>query len=357
MGTIPKYDKVHNRFKLDGVHYSHDDLKEVGYSLVKEGDPYENQVGDFLLHWLDHEDTIVLKTSGSTGDPKPITIPKQVMVNSAINTGDFFKLEPGDRALLCLPARYIAGKMMLVRAMMLGLELDTAQPAAHVLFTDIEPYDFCAMAPIQLKNALPRLDCFKKIIVGGSPVPATLVEEVQGRTTEIYETFGMTETASHFAVKKLNHQNQETDRYFQCLAGNKLSLDERGCLVLHSNHLSEEPIVTNDLVKLHSETQFEWLGRIDNVINSGGIKLHPEQIERKISPFIKERFFIASEPDKDLGERAILLVESKNEEFDETVFKVLDTYEKPKKVYILPRFAETETNKVSREHTMALITE
>ncbi|NNF83221.1 MAG: AMP-binding protein [Flavobacteriaceae bacterium] len=352
---VPTYDKVHNRFKLDGMHYSHDDLQEVGYSLVKEGDPYEIQVGDFLLNWLDHKDTVELKTSGSTGDPKVITLPKQVLVNSAINTGDYFNLEPGDRGLLCLPARYIAGKMMLVRAMILGLELDTASPAHHVLFSDIKPYDLCAMTPLQLRNALSRLDCFNLVIVGGSPVPTKLIEDIQEKKTVVYETFGMTETASHFAVKKLNHHTSESDKYFQCLAGNKVTLDDRGCLVLNSNHLSEIPVVTNDLVNLHSDTQFEWLGRIDTVINSGGIKLHPEKIERKLSPLMNRRYFIASEPDEDLGEHVILVVETEEDDFDESVFEVLDTYEKPKQVYLLPNFAETETRKVSREHTLALI--
>ena len=277
------------------------------------------------------------------------------MVNSAINTGDFFNLEPGDRALLCLPARYIAGKMMLVRAMILGLELDTTQPATHVLFSDAKPYDFCAMAPMQLKNALLRLDCFKKIIVGGSFVPTSLVEAIQDKSTLVYETFGMTETASHFAVKKLNHRKKEEDKYFHCLAGNKVTTDERGCLVLHSNHLSEVPVVTNDLVKLQSETQFEWLGRIDNVINSGGVKLFPEQIERKLAPLIKDRFFIASEPDSSLGEHVILVIESKDDDLDNSVLEALDPYEKPKKIYAIPKFAETETKKVSREHTLDLI--
>ncbi|MBT8254379.1 MAG: AMP-binding protein [Bacteroidia bacterium] len=353
--SVPTFDKVHFRFKLDGIHYSHEDLKEVGYSLVKEGDPYEIQVGEFMLNWLDDHDYIDLKTSGSTGDPKTIRLRKQVMVNSAINTGDFFNLEPGDRGLLCLPARFIAGKMMLVRAMILGLELDTAEPSSHVLFSDQHPYDLCAMAPIQLKNALSRLDCFKRVIVGGSRVPDSLVEAVQDKSTDVYETYGMTETASHVAVKRLNHRTKDSDAYFQCLAGNKIVVDDRGCLVIHSNHLSDDPIITNDVVKLHSDTQFEWLGRIDNVINSGGVKLHPESIERKLSSKIEPRFFITSLPDEDLGERVILVVEAETNELSENAFDGLDKYEIPKEIFAIPKFAETETHKVSRERTLALI--
>ena len=352
---VPTYNKVHNRFMLDGHHFSHDELKDVGYSLVKEGDSYERQVGDFLLHWLDDEEFIRMKTSGSTGDPKIIYLHKQVMVNSAINTGDYFGLVPGDSALLCLPARYIAGKMMLVRAIILGLELDTAHPASYVLFEDHKHYDLCAMAPIQLKNTLNRLKCFKRIIVGGSPVPDALVQSIQDTPAEIYETYGMTETASHVAVKKLNHRTKEDDRYFQCLAGNKLTLDERGCLVIHSNHLSEKPIMTNDIVKLHSDTQFEWLGRIDNVINSGGVKIHPEQVERKLSAHIKTRFFVASMPDPDFGEQVILVIEDKENKIDESILDTLDQYEKPKQVIYLPKFEETETRKLSRLRTLDLI--
>ena len=352
---VPKYNKIHNRFKLDGHHFGHDELKDVGYSLVKEGDSYERQVGDFLLHWLDDEDHIRLKTSGSTGDPKVINLHKQVMVNSAINTGDYFNLQPGDSALLCLPARYIAGKMMLVRAIMLGLELDTAHPASYVLFEDEKCYDLCAMAPIQLKNTLNRLKCFKRIIVGGSPVPDALVQSIQDTPTEIFETYGMTETASHVAVKKLNHRELPDDHLFHCLAGNKLTLDDRDCLVIHSNHLSDKPIKTNDMVKLHSDTQFEWLGRIDNVINSGGVKIHPEQVERKLSAHIKTRFFVASLPDPDFGEQVVLLVEDDENNLDDSVFDSLETFEKPKQVFYLAKFEETETRKLSRKRTLNLI--
>ena len=128
----PTYNKVHNRFKINGNSYSHVDLKEVAYSLVKEGDPFEKEMGDFLLHWLDHNDHITATTSGSTGKVKPVLLKKQNMVNSAIATGDYFGIEPGDRALLCLPVRYIAGKMMLIRAIILGLELEIVPPTTQV---------------------------------------------------------------------------------------------------------------------------------------------------------------------------------------------------------------------------------
>jgi len=352
---IPTFNKVHNRFKLDNYHYEHAELKDAAYSLVKEGDPYEYQVGEFLLNWLDDSDHIKVKTSGSTGDPITINLSKQVMVNSAINTGDYFNLEPGDRALLCLPARYIAGKMMIVRAIILGLELDTAQPANHVLFKDDKPYEISAMAPIQLKNAISRLDCFKRIIVGGAAVPQSIINSIQDCKTLVYETYGMTETASHIAVKKLNNLDKDEKKRFHCLAGIKVTKDDRDCLVIHSNHLSAEPIITNDMVKIYSETEFDWLGRIDNVINSGGVKLHPETIERKLSDAIGGRFLIASEDEESLGQQVVLILESASDEIDPSVFSVLDKFEIPKKIYAIPEFVETSTKKVNREKTIALL--
>ena len=130
----PKYNKVHNRFKLNGLHYNHEDLKEVAYSLIKEGEAYEKVTGNFLIDWLNDHDYLFVNTSGATGEPKRIRLKKQAMVNSAIATGDYFGLEPGDSALDCLPSHYIAGKMMLVRAMILGLEIDHVEPSAHPLF-------------------------------------------------------------------------------------------------------------------------------------------------------------------------------------------------------------------------------
>src|SRR6056300_16720 len=141
---IPNYKNVHLKFKLDGLSYKYDQLMEVAYSYVKEGHPYQQDLGNFLLDWLDQHDYVTVKTSGSTGRPKNVKIKKQAMVNSAIATGDFFDLQPGNKVLNCLPSNFIAGKMMIVRAIMLGLELDMTEPAALPLIDYEKDYDFCA---------------------------------------------------------------------------------------------------------------------------------------------------------------------------------------------------------------------
>ncbi len=354
----PHYNKVHLRFKLNRIHYSYEDLMEVAYSFVKEGSQYEQGIGNFLLDWLDDNDAIQVNTSGSTGRPKGIRIKKQAMVHSAIATGDFFKLKPGDRALHCLPPHYIAGKMMLIRAIILGLEIDLVEPTSQPVFSKRKHYDFAAMVPMQLQNSLKHCGNIKTIIVGGAPVSVGLKQDIQELNTAVYETYGMTETVTHIALKQLNKTiDQNADSLFQTLPNVGISQDNRGCLVIEASQLSDKPIVTNDMVKLHSETEFEWLGRYDNVINSGGIKLFPEQIESKLQNKIADRFFISSVPDETLGEKVVLVVETDSKALDKAVFSELTAYETPKHVYLCSQFVETESGKIQRQKTLEAVLE
>jgi O-succinylbenzoic acid--CoA ligase len=263
-------------------------------------------------------------------------------------TGDFFKIQPGDTALHCLPSRYISGKMMLVRAMILGLELDMVAPTLNPAYDDQKHYDFSAMIPLQLKNSLNRLDHIKTLIVGGASVSKTLIESIQGLKTKVYETFGMTETISHFAVKKLNH-NTSKENAFKVLKDIRISKNENDCLVVDAPKLSDHTIVTNDLVNLISDHQFEIIGRFDNMINSGGVKVFPELIELKLQDLIEPRFFVASETDGDLGQKVILVLEGEPTDFDKEVFSQLEKHEIPKVIYGIPKFLETETGKLQRK--------
>jgi len=268
-------------------------------------------------------------------------------------TGDYFNLQPGNTALHCLPTKYIAGKMMLVRAMILGLELDLVEPVALPIFDDYKPYDFCAMIPMQIQNSLNRLENIKTIIVGGAPISDKLIVDVQPLKTKVYATYGMTETVSHIAIKPLNAQLGS--KHYKVLGGVEISQDDRDCLVVNAPHLSEEKIVTNDIVKLYSKTEFEFIGRYDNMINSGTIKLFPELIEAKLRDKIEGRFFIASEPDETLGEKVILILEGKEDATSPSTFEELDTYEVPKKVYVVDKFVEVHSNKILRAKTLELI--
>ncbi|OBQ54161.1 AMP-binding protein [Tamlana sp. s12] len=350
---MPNYRNVHNKFKLDNVSYKHEDLMEVAYSYVKEGLPFQQELGNFLLDWLDDYDYVEVQTSGSTGKPKKLKIKKQAMVNSALATGDFFNLKPGYKVLHCLPSNFIAGKMTIVRAIILGLELDMVQPSAFPRIDYEKDYDFCAFTPMQLKNFAKDLESIKAVIVGGGMVSKHIVDLIQDKKPVVYETYGMTETVSHIAVRKLNNlESSEKVSYFKTLPNITISTDDRDCLVIEAPAISDETIVTNDIVKIHSEDSFEWLGRYDNVVNSGGIKLYPEQIERKLQNKIQTDFFITSKPDDTLGEKLVLVIQSDSNKLEPAVFEDLGKYEKPKEIINVPKFVETSSGKIHRQRTL-----
>jgi len=381
------YRKIDNHFKLNGLSYSRDQLKEVAYNLIKEGEAFEKEIGDFLLDWLDDNPALQVRTSGSTGKPKPITLQKKHMVNSALATGEFFGLQPGDSALLCLPATYIAGKMMLVRAMVLGLEIDYIAPSSYPLAGISKTYDFVAMVPLQLENSLDALGRIKILIVGGAPLSQKVRVQVQAclparqeqvrlptgqvRKAQVFETYGMTETITHVALKKVNVkpsdavkqgggtiETQNQKPHFKALPSVTLSIDDRGCLIIDAPKISAAPVVTNDVVELVSETGFRWLGRHDNVINSGGVKLYPEQVEAKLASAISSRFFVAGVPDEKLGQKLILVIEGDVEE-EKLLRKIgalntLGKFEIPKKILQVDQFQQTESGKIQRDKTLIL---
>ncbi len=353
----PTYKKIHNRFKFNGLHFNFEELKEVCYSLIKEGEPYEKVTGDFLIDWLNNKDYLYVNTSGATGQPQTIKLKKQAMVNSAIATGDFFNLKPGDTAIDCLPSHYIAGKMMLVRAMILGLEIDCVEPSAHPIYDYEKHYDFCAMIPLQLKHTINYTDNIKTIIVGGSKVTKPLLEKIKGCKSKFYETYGMTETVTHVAVRQFQSQASEGDLLFNALPNVSFGQDDRKCLVINASKLVKDALVTNDIVDLKSETSFKLLGRFDNVVNSGGVKLFPEQIEDKLQPVIDERFIVAGEEDTTLGEKLILIVENPRDSVESIGKRIkhlkgLTKFEVPKEIYISDKFIETVNGKIHRNKTI-----
>jgi O-succinylbenzoic acid--CoA ligase len=347
--TIQTYNDVHPAFRLNGFHLDKDDLCRVAYSFIKEGEDFEKSVGDFLLDWFDHRPTIEMMTSGTTGTPKLITVEKQAMVNSALATGDFFDLSPGNKALHCLPAKYVAGKMMFVRGFILGLDMDFVAPSSHPMENNDTKYDFAAMVPLQAQNSLKQLVNVKKMIIGGVKINKSLESALSKLKVEAYETYGMTETITHIAAKRIG------EKAFTVLPNVTISYDDKNCLVIHAPRISDDVIVTNDLVELVNENQFVFLGRIDNVINSGGIKMIPEIIEEKLSGKIGSRFFVAGKPDDTLGEKLVLVAEGEIQTFDDHVFEGLDRFEKPKEILFTPKFIETGSGKIMRKETLASI--
>ena len=350
---------LHSCFTLNGLSYqSAEDLLAFAKKLSKEGDEFEIRIGNFIKKWLNGDDFLIVKTSGSTGESKKIKLKKQHLINSARATGAYFDLGENTSALLCLSAKYIGGKMMLIRAMTLGWDLHIVSPEKDALTQYDNDYDFVAMVPYQVYHSLGALKKVKKLIIGGGSVSRELIEDIKEISTEVFATYGMTETCSHVAVKALNGKSKS--EVFSALSNVTFTTDARNCLVIDAPHIADEILTTNDLVELLSPTEFEWLGRYDNVINSGGIKIHPEKLEEKLAPFIKLPFIIASEKDDQLGEKVILILE--NEEKNKVpnysaAFASLEGYEKPKKIYTITQFPFTDTGKIKRADVLQLLRE
>lgn len=344
------YKNVHNKFKLNGKYYSKNEINRVAVGFIKEGEAYEKNIFCFLLNWFDSKPYIDVKTSGTTGNPKVIQIEKQAMVESALATGDFFQLHTGDKALLCLSTNYIAGKMMLVRAIILGLEIDTVDPSSNPLKNNLKQYDFVAMVPLQVEQSLKYLNNVKKLIIGGAALHTNLRNKLVAIDSEIYETYGMTETITHIAAKKIDEEN------FNALPDVVFSVNSNNCLQISAPRVSKKLIITNDIVDLVSNNSFRLLGRFDNVINSGGVKLFPEIIENKLQDKISHRFFISSIEDVKLGEVVVLVIEANdNIELQKEAFEHLEKYETPKKIFYINKFIETETGKINRKETFKII--
>lgn len=352
-------------FCINGLQVAYKDLSEVAYSLVKEGEPYEKEIGDFLLDWIADSPEILQMTSGSTGEPKPIQIAKSAMVRSAMATGEFLRLREGTRAVLCIPAGSIAGKMMLVRAMVLGWKLFLVPPSGRPLRHWEGRVDFIAMVPLQLYQSLEDLGPESVVLVGGGPVSAELRSRIPQIKASLFESYGMTETASHVALRQLAPGGVSEDPKaplppFRALPGITFEQDERGCLVVRAPYLPGEAVITNDLVELVDKEHFRWLGRADHVVNSGGIKLIPEQLETKIGPLLDRPFFLTGIPDPALGEKLVLVLEGEQDSAGvESLLKSADlsTYEVPREIFCLPEFILTETGKINRPETARLLTE
>lgn len=308
----------------------------------------ESQVLNFLADWHSIGRTIQVKTSGSTGKPKEIELSKQGMLFSAQNTIQFFSLTANSTALLCLPISTIGGKMMLVRALQSSMSVYIQTPSANPLKSGDFSIDFIAVTPMQLKVMLDesesKLRKIRSILVGGGPISSELELQLTEKEITVYHSYGMTETASHVALRKVGYGGNE---YFNSLPGIHFSVNENQALQIHFPALQSDVIETTDRVELVSETAFRWLGRADFVINSGGVKIHPEEIEPLLSKQIPVPFFISSVPDQILGERVVLFVEGV--ESISLDFEIdFPKYGRPKEVLFLPKFWYTQSGKIDR---------
>ncbi|MBB6372069.1 O-succinylbenzoic acid--CoA ligase [Chryseobacterium shigense] len=306
-----------------------------------------------MNEWFSHGYTVKVQTSGSTGIPKIFEIEKNKMINSAGMTCHFLGLQEGDKALICLPIEYISGKMMVVRSIERKLKLIVVEPSLKPVEHLNEEINFCAMTPLQVENSLDKLHLIKNLIIGGAAVSESLKQKISGNqqlsvSNRIFETYGMSETLSHIALKQVR---PEPEDYFTVFENVSISVDERGCLKIFAPNLNVEVLQTNDLVEIKNSHQFKFLGRIDNVINSGGAKIFPETLEALVKKEIPNEAVFVGINDESLGQKLILVIEGK--ESGDIVSKISEipfekSFHKPKEIIFMEEIPRTPNGKVNR---------
>ena len=311
-------------------------------------------IKEFFEEWNNDSEYVEVKTSGSTGEPKRMLVEKQRMLNSARITCDFLGLKAGDTALLCMSTDYIAGKMMVVRSIERGLKLITVEPSGHPLAHNyqLSKLDFAAMVPMQVYNSLQvpeereRLMQIRHLIIGGGAIDDALAAALKDFPHHVWSTYGMTETLSHIALRRLN--GPDASDWYTPFPSVKVSLNADDCLVIEAPLVCAERLVTNDIAEL-SEGRFRILGRKDNVICSGGIKIQIETVERQLRPHLQAPFLITKRPDTKFGEVVVLLTEGTVEEARQVCAQVLPKYHQPKAYLHVDKIPLTETGKPARK--------
>lgn len=347
------------------INNRHVPLSDILEQRVRPLDEFELAVFACIREWHSGTGEFVFHTSGSTGTPKAITFTRDQLIRSAQSTASAFGLTSNDTALVCLSPDYVAGRMMIVRALVTGMKMVAVTPSSNPLadLPEQQQIDFAAVIPLQLQTMLDlglkeRLRHIRTILVGGAPVSRHLRQQVLDELSgNVFQTYGMTETLTHVALDHIT----SLEEAFDAMPGVVLSHDERGCLTITSPVVDHQ-VITNDLVEFPGPNRFRWLGRFDNVVNSGGVKLIPERIEKKIEgAFVRlnkhHRFFTAGLPHDRLGNELVLIVEAEPEaELSEILSRelaaVLDTYENPRKIHLLPAFVYTPGGKINRVETV-----
>ena len=354
-------------YRIDGVEYNHESLAEHCQKITKDPAKPEwyRKVFTFIGQFLDNTASPILQmTSGTTGDPGEHMLSREAMVASARKTISFFNLKPGDRALLCLPADYIAGKMMVVRALVGGMDLVLTEPSGRPLDRVSGEFNFAAMVPLQVHESLKEGDDLRQVetllIGGGELHPSIRKKLIQMRPPAAYESFAMTETYTHFALRQIN--GPAPDARFRLLDGVTVNTDDRGCLVVNVPGITNGPVVTNDLVEIEPDGRnFHWLGRIDHVINTGGIKVIPELLEQRINGILGLESLILSQPDEKLGQKMVLMIEYQDsyppiEKWAALLRERLVSHEIPKQIVPVLEIPRNASYKPDRVVALTLIT-
>lgn len=317
---------------------------------------------EFLSEWNDSSDRLLVHTSGSTGEPKPLWVEKRRMEASALTTCRFLGLRHGDTALLCMPLDYIAGKMVVVRSLVCGLKLVCVEPSGHPLSSLCDAPVFAAMVPMQVYNSI-RVDRERKLlrqirhlIIGGGAVDSELACKLKDFPNAVWSTYGMTETLSHVALRRLSGPSASC--WYTPFEGVSISLSPEGCLVIDAPSVCAQTLITNDIAELSPDgNRFRILGRKDNVICSGGIKIQAEEVEQLLAPYLNSPFMITRKPDGKYGEAVVLISEDEDmEEIKRICREVLPKYWRPRHYLHVDHVPLTETGKPARKRAEQLVT-
>lgn len=350
--------------------YTFDEIKHRGSELLKDDDQHFAIAFTLAQQWLNGAGTFTFHTSGSTGTPKEINLKRSQLEASAQGTITALRLTSSEHILLCMNPAFIGGAMLLIRGLMLNAPITLQEPSGNPLqlVASDHLYTFASFTPIQLHSlvsgdaeAMQKLDRFNHILLGGAAVSPQLEQVLTTASAKVYHTYGMTETVSHIALKQMGK-----DTCFKALPGVELKTDERGCLAIRSGSTDHKWITTNDMVHFFDPGSFEILGRIDEVINTGGIKVWPAKIENAIQEAmqalgLQHNLFVSWQADERLGQKVIAVIEGLplNDDMQKTIAtfieKKLTKYEMPRTFYYSPAFTLTDTGKINKPETLKMI--
>jgi len=323
-------------------------------------DDFCQTVINFIEEWESYSTFISISSSGTTGTPKTIEFSKKQVETSARKTGQFFNFKKGETVLLNLSPKFVAGKLMIVRAILHEMKIVVAPLNSNPLkgITLLDEIKFGAFVPYQvleiLKDDASKLayEKIKNVIIGGAEISRELEKQIAQLSNKNYATFGMTETLTHFALRLIDGK---TD-FYSCLPGISINKDERGCLTIEPNDILPERLVTNDCIELIDNNHFKWKGRIDNVINSGGVKIFPETDEKIMEHLFEEnRFYLSSKKSEKFGKEIILILEGniwdeiRQQNILSEIKKLIPEYHAPKSILFLDKFEETGNGKIIRK--------
>lgn len=357
--------KEHQSLILSGNKFSEKEslLLFCEAQLQEEIPEWECSLYTSILSWIDDKDYVELRTSGSTGEPKVIRADKNRMIRSAIQTGNYFSFQEGLKALLPIPTNFIGGYMMLVRAFVWKLDLTSIEPKAFPKLPLDKDIYFAPFTPVQVENLLKEEDSRKKlesiqyIIIGGATISKKLEEECKSLSNQMFSTYGMTETLSHVALRKLSSKNISSS--YQALPNIKISLSSDSCLIVDTNGIAEDILHTNDIAEILSDGSFIIKGRRDNIMNIGGVKISPEEVENKIQSFIPTTDYITFENE---GEIALIIertieVQKNLHLITSSIKSLKPSYRFPRKIFIIDKLIKTPTEKINRKKTIQKLLE